>query len=84
MHDAMKNIYLPLFGKRAGAAPCMNTGRRRLVTSEGNMAQENKFRFSGEYMDDANSASSTTTTGISIRDGRWISQDPIMEQIRLD
>ena len=23
-----------------------------LVTSEGNMAQENKFRFSCEYMDD--------------------------------
>ncbi len=51
-----------------------------LVTSEGNMAQENKFRFSCEYMDDELGLIYYNYRHLNPRDGRWISRDPIMEQ----
>ncbi|MFQ9833192.1 MAG: RHS repeat domain-containing protein [Akkermansia muciniphila] len=51
-----------------------------LVTSEGNMAQENKFRFSSEYMDDELGLIYYNYRHLNPRDGRWISRDPIMEQ----
>ena len=52
MHDAMKNV-TSLFGEARGRRALYEyRPYGGLVTSEGNMAQENKFRFSSEYMDD--------------------------------
>ena len=52
MHDAMKNV-TSLFGEARGRRALYEyRSYGGLVTSEGNMAQENKFRFSSEYMDD--------------------------------
>ena len=52
MHDAMKNV-TSLFGEARGRRALYEyRPYGGLVTSEGNMAQENKFRFSCEYMDD--------------------------------
>ena len=52
MHDAMKNV-TSLFGEARGRRALYEyRSYGGLVTSEGNMAQENKFRFSCEYMDD--------------------------------
>ena len=51
MHDAMKNI-TSLFGEARGRRALYEyRPYGGLITSEGNMAEENKFRFSSEYMD---------------------------------
>ncbi|HJI25531.1 MAG TPA: RHS repeat-associated core domain-containing protein [Akkermansia muciniphila] len=44
------------------------------------MAQENKFRFSSEYMDDELGLIYYNYRHLNPLDGRWISRDPIMEQ----
>ena len=41
-----------IFGKAGYLRTCLLYTSGGLVTSEGNMAQENKLRFSCEYMDD--------------------------------
>ena len=51
MHDAMKNV-TSLFGEARGRRALYEyRPYGGLITSEGNMAEENKFRFSSEYMD---------------------------------
>ena len=47
-----------------------------MVTSEGNMAEENKFRLSCEYMDDELGLIYYNYRHLNPRDGRWISRDP--------
>ena len=44
------------------------------------MAQENKFRFSCEYMDDELGLIYYNYRHLNPRDGRWISRDPIKEE----
>ncbi len=80
MHDAMKNV-TSLFGEARGRRALYEyRSYGGLVTSEGNMAQENKFRFSSEYMDDELGLIYYNYRHLNPRDGRWISRDPIMEQ----
>ena len=80
MHDAMKNV-TSLFGEARGRRALYEyRPYGGLVTSEGNMAQENKFRFSCEYMDDELGLIYYNYRHLNPRDGRWISRDPIMEQ----
>ncbi|MBT9592356.1 tlde1 domain-containing protein [Akkermansia muciniphila] len=80
MHDAMKNV-TSLFGEARGRRALYEyRPYGGLLTSEGNMAQENKFRFSCEYMDDELGLIYYNYRHLNPRDGRWISRDPIMEQ----
>ena len=80
MHDAMKNV-TSLFGEARGRRALYEyRPYGGLLTSEGNMAQENKFRFSCEYMDDELGLIYYNYRHLNPRDGRWISRDPIAEQ----
>ena len=80
MHDAMKNV-TSLFGEARGRRALYEyRPYGGLVTSEGNMAEENKFRFSSEYMDDELGLIYYNYRHLNPHDGRWISRDPIMEQ----
>ena len=80
MHDAMKNV-TSLFGEARGRRALYEyRPYGGLVTSEGNMAQENKFRFSCEYMDDELGLIYYNYRHLNPLDGRWISRDPIAEQ----
>ena len=80
MHDAMKNV-TSLFGEARGRRALYEyRPYGGLVTSEGNMAQENKFRFSSEYMDDELGLIYYNYRHLNPRDGRWISRDPIAEE----
>ena len=80
MHDAMKNV-TSLFGEARGRRALYEyRPYGGLVTSEGNMAQENKFRFSCEYMDDELGLIYYNYRHLNPHDGRWISRDPIAEQ----
>ena len=80
MHDAMKNV-TSLFGEARGRRALYEyRPYGGLVTSEGNMAQENKFRFSSEYMDDELGLIYYNYRHLNPLDGRWISRDPIKEE----
>ena len=80
MHDAMKNV-TSLFGEARGRRALYEyRPYGGLVTSEGNMAQENKFRFSCEYMDDELGLIYYNYRHLNPHDGRWISRDPIKEE----
>lgn len=80
MHDALKNV-TSIFGE--------GRGRRALyeyrpfgavITAEGDMAEENKFRFSCEYADDELGLIYYNYRHLNPLDGRWINRDPINEQ----
>ena len=80
MHDAMKNV-TSLFGEARGRRALYEyRPYGGLITSEGNMAEENKFRFSSEYMDDELGLVYYNYRHLNPHDGRWISRDPIKEQ----
>jgi len=80
MHDAMKNV-TSLFGEARGRRALYEyRPYGDLITSEGNMAEENKFRFSSEYMDDELGLVYYNYRHLNPLDGRWISRDPIEEE----
>ena len=80
MHDAMKNV-TSLFGEARGRRALYEyRPYGGLITSEGNMAEENKFRFSSEYMDDELGLVYYNYRHFNPHDGKWISRDPIAEQ----
>ena len=80
MHDAMKNV-TSLFGEARGRRALYEyRPYGGLITSEGNMAEENKFRFSSEYMDDELGLVYYNYRHLNPLDGRWISRDPIAEE----
>lgn len=80
MHDAMKNV-TSLFGEARGRRALYEyRPYGGLITSEGNMAEENKFRFSSEYMDDEPGLVYYNYRHLNPLDGRWISRDPIEEE----
>lgn len=79
MNDALKNV-TSIFGE--------GQGRRALyeyrpfganITAEGDMAEENKFRFSCEYMDEELGLIYYNYRHLNPLDGRWINRDPIAE-----
>ena len=80
MHDAMKNV-TSLFGEARGRRALYEyRPYGGLITSEGNMAEENKFRFSSEYMHDELGLVYYNYRHLNPLDGRWISRDPIEEE----
>ena len=80
MHDTMKNV-TSLFGEARGRRALYEyRPYGGLITSEGNMAEENKFRFSSEYMDDELGLVYYNYRHLNPLDGRWISRDPIKEE----
>ena len=50
-----------------------------LITAQGDRAQENKFRFSCEFMDDELGLIYYNYRYLNPTDGRWINRDPIRE-----
>lgn len=66
---------------------CKQTQRARyeyaplgaLITAQGDRAQENKFRFSCEFMDDELGLIYYNYRYLNPTDGRWINRDPIRE-----
>ena len=80
MHDALKNV--------TSIFDCKQTRRARyeyaplgvLITAQGDRAQENKFRFSCEFMDDELDLIYYNYRSLNPTDGRWINRDPIDKQ----
>ena len=65
MHDVMKNVTSIFDGQHTRRARYEYAPFGSLLTTEGDMAQENKFRFSCEFSDDE-LGWFTTTTATSI------------------
>ena len=80
MHDILKNV--------TSIFDCKQTQRARyeyaplgvLITAQGDRTQENKFRFSCEFMDDELGLIYYNYRYLNPTDGRWINRDPIDEQ----
>ncbi|MFQ7017704.1 MAG: RHS repeat domain-containing protein, partial [Akkermansia sp.] len=80
MHDALKNV-TSIFGEGRGRRALYEYRPfGGLITSEGNMAEENKFRFSCEYMDDELGLIYYNYRHLNPFDGRWINRDPFLER----
>ncbi|WP_295931970.1 RHS repeat-associated core domain-containing protein, partial [uncultured Akkermansia sp.] len=79
MHDAIKNVTSIFDGEQTRRARYEYAPFGGLITAEGNMAEENKFRFSCEYADDELGLVYYNYRHLNPLDGRWISRDPIAE-----
>lgn len=80
MHDALKNV-TSLFGEGRGRRTLYEYRPfGGLISAEGDMAQENKFRFSSEYMDDELGLIYYNYRHLNPLNGRWINRDLILEQ----
>ena len=80
MHDALKNVTSIFDGQQKQQARYEYAPFGRPITEEGDMAQENKFRFSCEYADDELGLVYYNYRHLNPADGRWINRDPIQEQ----
>ena len=80
MHDALKNVTSILDGQQKQKARYEYAPFGGLLTAEGDMAHENKFRFSCEYADDELGLVYYNYRHLNPLDGRWINRDPIQEQ----
>lgn len=80
MHDALKNV-TSIFGEGRGRRALYEYRPfGSLITTEGDMAEENKFRFSCEYSDDELGLIYYNYRYFNPTDGRWIQRDPLVEQ----
>ena len=80
MHDAMKNVTSIFDSQQRQQAYYEYAPFGGLLTTEGDMAQENTFRFSCEYADDELGLVYYNYRHLNPADGRWINRDPIAEQ----
>ena len=80
MHDALKNVTSILDGQQKQKNRYEHAPFGSIITEEGDMARENKFRFSCEYMDDELGLVYYNYRHLNPADGRWINRDPIQEQ----
>ncbi|MFR4314489.1 RHS repeat-associated core domain-containing protein [Akkermansia sp.] len=80
IHDAIKNVTSIFDGQQTRRALYEYASFGDLLATEGDMAQENKFRFSCEYVDDELGLVYYNYRYLNPTDGRWISRDPISEQ----
>ena len=80
MHDALKNVTSIFDGQHTRRARYEYAPFGGLLTAEGDMAQENKFRFSCEFSDDELGLVYYNYRHLNPADGRWINRDPIAEQ----
>ena len=80
MHDALKNVTSIFDGQQKQQAHYEYAPFGSPITEEGDMARENKFRFSCEYADDELGLVYYNYRHSNPADGRWINRDPISEQ----
>ena len=80
MHDALKNVTSIFDDYQTRRARYEYAPFGRLIAAERNMAQESRFRFSCEYMDDELGLVYYNYRHLNPTDGRWINRDPIQEQ----
>ncbi len=80
MHDALKNVTSIFDGQQTRRARYEYAPFGGLLTAEGDMARENKFRFSCEFSDDELGLVYYNYRHLNPADGRWINRDPIREQ----
>ena len=80
MHDALKNVTSIFDGQQKQQARYEYAPFGSPITEEGDMARENKFRFSCEFSDDELGLVYYNYRHLNPADGRWINRDPIAEQ----
>lgn len=80
MHDALKNVSSIIDGQQTRRARYEYTSFGDLLATEGDRAEENKFRFSCEFSDDELGLVYYNYRHLNPADGRWISRDPLMEK----
>ena len=80
MHDAMKNVTSIFDSQQTKRVHYEYAPFGSLLTTEGDMARENKFRFSCEYMDDELGLVYYNYRHFNPLDGRWINRDPLQEK----
>ncbi|MCD8062217.1 MAG: sugar-binding protein [Akkermansiaceae bacterium] len=80
MHDALKNVSFIFDGQQKQKACYKYAPFGSDLSAEGDMAQENKFRFSCEFLDDELGLIYYNYRHLNPADGRWINKDPIAEQ----
>ena len=78
-HDALKNVTSIFDEQQVQRARYEYAPFGALITAQGDMAQENRFRFSCECMDDELELVYYNYRHLNPLDGRWISRDPIAE-----
>ena len=79
MHDALKNVTSIFDCKQTRRARYEYAPLGALITAQGDRAQENKFRFSCEFMDDELDLIYYNYRYLNPTDGRWINRDLIRE-----
>ncbi|MFR1530544.1 RHS repeat domain-containing protein, partial [Akkermansia sp.] len=79
MHDALKNVTSLFDDQQARRARYEYAPFGALLTAQGDMAQDNRFRFSCEYADDELGLVYYNYRHLNPMDGRWINRDPIAE-----
>ena len=79
MHDALKNITSIFSEQQERRARYDYAPFGSLLTTEGDMPLENRFRFSCEFMDDELGLIYYNYRHLNPLDGRWISHDLIAE-----
>ena len=80
MHDMLKNVTSIFDCKQTRRARYEYAPLGALITTQGDRAQENKFRFSCEFMDDELDLIYYNYRSMNPTDGRWINRDPIDKQ----
>ncbi|WP_418391104.1 tlde1 domain-containing protein, partial [Akkermansia sp.] len=78
-HDALKNVTSIFDEQQARRARYECAPFGALLTAQGDMAQDNRFRFSCEYADDELGLVYYNYRHLNPFDGRWINRDPITE-----
>ncbi|KAA3193724.1 RHS repeat-associated core domain-containing protein, partial [Akkermansia sp. BIOML-A48] len=78
-HDALKNVTSIFDDRQTRRARYEYAPFGALITAQGDMAQDNRFRFSCEFMDDELGLVYYNYRHLNPLDGRWISRDPIAE-----
>ena len=78
-HDALKNVTSIFDEQQARRARYECAPFGALLMAQGDMAQDNRFRFSCEYADDELGLVYYNYRHLNPFDGRWINRDPITE-----
>lgn len=79
IHDAVKNVTSIFNVQQTRRAHYEYAPFGSLLTSEGDMAKENKLRFSCEYSGDELRLVYYNYRHLNPLDGRWVNRDPIQE-----
>ena len=79
-HDALKNVTSIFDGEQTRRARYEYAPFGCLLTAEGDMSLQNRFRFSCEFMDDELGLVYYNYRHLNPLDGKWINRDPIQEQ----